>query len=60
MNVMSLSGASTGEKQTQFTFYALLDEEHENDGDAIGKQIAELGSGQEEKYEMEVSSSKSA
>lgn len=57
MSVMSLSGTSTGEKQTQFTFYALLDEEHENDGDAIGKQIAELGSGQEEKYEMEVSSS---
>lgn len=57
MNVMSMSGMSTGEKQTQFTFYALLDEEHESDGDVIGKKIAKLGEGQEDTCEIEVSSS---
>ncbi|MDY5847022.1 MAG: efflux RND transporter permease subunit [Bariatricus sp.] len=57
MNVMSISGMSTGEKQTQFTFYALLDEEHESDGDVIGKKIAKLGEGQEDTCEIEVSSS---
>ena len=57
MSMMAMTGMGSSEKQTQFTFYALLDEAHANDGDAIAKKIEKIGAGNEEKYEMEVSAS---
>ncbi|XCP84168.1 efflux RND transporter permease subunit [Roseburia hominis] len=57
MASMTGGSASSGEKQTQFTFYALLDEEHANDGDAISKKITKLGEGKDEEYELEAAAS---
>lgn len=50
-------GSSTDEKQTQYTFYVLLDKDHVNDGEKIAKEIEKLGKGNEDKYEMTVSAS---
>ena len=55
MNMGAMAGASSDEKQVQFSVYALLDEKHENDGDAVAKKIEKLGKGKEAQYELEVS-----
>lgn len=57
MSMMTMTGMGSGDKQTQFTYYALLDEAHANDGETIAKKIEKIGAGNEEKYEMEVSAS---
>lgn len=55
--MMGMSGGSSDEKNTRFTYYALLDEEHRNDAEKIAKKIEKFGEGQEEAFELEVSSS---
>ena len=54
--MMSMSGGGN-DKNTQFTYYALLDDEHRNDAEKIAKKIEKFGEGKESAYELEVSSS---
>lgn len=55
--MMGMSGAAGGDKNTSFTYYALLDDEHRNDAEKIAKKVEKIGKGQENDFELEVSSS---
>lgn len=55
--LMGMSGAAGGDKNTDFTYYALLNDEHRNDAEKIAKKIEKIGKGRENDFELQVSSS---
>ncbi len=51
-----VGGSSSSDMKTSFSMYALLDEEHKEDIDLMVKEVEKLAEGQEELFEMSVSS----